>query len=111
MRTIGVVKLDVTESEEYKEPYQHTVANRMYGDNCFGGEPFFVARDPDDSNSKEDDGYVVSYVHDETTGESRFLVMDAQSPCLEVVAAVKLPQRVPYGLHGIFVTEKDLNEM
>ncbi|GJU67185.1 probable carotenoid cleavage dioxygenase 4, chloroplastic [Tanacetum coccineum] len=111
MRTIGVVKLDVTESEAYKEPHQHTGANRMYGDNCFGGEPFFIARDPDDSNSKEDDGYLVSYVHDETSGDSRFLVMDAQSPSLEVVAAVKLPQRVPYGLHGIFIAEKDLNEM
>nr|XP_043624911.1 probable carotenoid cleavage dioxygenase 4, chloroplastic [Erigeron canadensis] len=104
MRTIGVAKLDITLSE----PHEYTVASRMYGDNCYGGEPFFVARDPEDLNAGEDDGYLVSYVHNETSGESRFLVMDARSPTLDYVAAVNLPQRVPYGLHGIFIREKDL---
>ncbi|KAJ0714618.1 putative crocetin dialdehyde synthase [Helianthus annuus] len=112
MRTIGVAKLDIATSEGgNKEPHKYTMATRMYGDNCFGGEPFFVARDPEDSNLEEDDGYLVSYVHDESSGESRFLVMDARSPTLEVVAAVKLPQRVPYGLHGLFIKEKYLSSM
>ncbi|KAI3511490.1 hypothetical protein L1887_18644 [Cichorium endivia] len=110
IRTAGVAKLDIFSSEDNKDRHDHTVASRMYGNKCFGGEPFFIARDPDNPNSEEDDGYVVSYVHDESLGESRFLVMDAQSPTLEVVAAVKLPQRVPYGLHGVFIKESDLNE-
>ncbi|KAL8200099.1 hypothetical protein R6Q57_011438 [Mikania cordata] len=110
MRTIGVAKLEIaSSSSEHQEPHEHTVASRIYGDNCFGGEPFFVARDPDDPNLEEDDGYLVSYVHDERSGESRFLVMDARMPNLDIVAAVKLPQRVPYGLHGLFVKEKDLS--
>nr|ABY60886.1 carotenoid cleavage dioxygenase 4 [Rosa x damascena] len=103
----GVVKLDVS-GDEHKESI---VASRMYGQGCFGGEPFFVARDPENPEAEEDDGYVVSYVHDEKTGESRFLVMDAKSSELETVAEVKLPRRVPYGFHGLFVRESDLKKL
>jgi 9-cis-epoxycarotenoid dioxygenase len=53
----------------------------------------------------------VSYVHDEMAGESRFLVMDARSPDLDIVATVKLPRRVPYGFHGLFVKESDLKNL
>ncbi|KAK4802143.1 hypothetical protein SAY86_000346 [Trapa natans] len=104
----GVVKLDLTISGDRREC---TAAARLFGSGCFGGEPFFVARDPNDPEAEEDDGYVVTYVHDENAGESRFLVMDAKSPELEVVASVKLPRRVPYGFHGIFVRESDLNKL
>ena len=112
MRMIGVAKLDIAASKDNKDPHEHTtVASRIFGDNCFGGEPCFIAREPEDPNAQEDDGYVVSYVHDEGANESRFLVMDAQSPTLQLVAVVKLPQRVPYGLHGTFLSKKDLSEM
>ncbi|XP_073135743.1 probable carotenoid cleavage dioxygenase 4, chloroplastic [Henckelia pumila] len=102
----GVVKLDVSVSDGDRRDC--TVASRLFGQGCFGGEPFFVAREPNDPNADEDDGYLVTYVHDETNGESRFLVMDAKSPELDIVAAVKLPGRVPYGFHGLFVRENDL---
>ncbi|KAK9283447.1 hypothetical protein L1049_011690 [Liquidambar formosana] len=102
----GVVKLDLSKGERCVEC---TVASRMYGPGCYGGEPFFVAREP--NQGEEDDGYVVSYVHDEMAGESRFLVMDAKSPNFDIVAAVKLPQRVPHGFHGLFVKESDLNKL
>ncbi|KAA3460382.1 putative carotenoid cleavage dioxygenase 4, chloroplastic [Gossypium australe] len=103
----GVVKLDVSKGERQ----ECTVGSRMYGPGCFGGEPFFVAKEPQNPEADEDDGYVVSYVHNENTGESRFLVMDAQSPNLDIVAAVKLPRRVPYGFHGLFVRQSDLNKL
>lgn len=103
----GVVKLDVSNGE-HKESI---VASRMYGPDCFGGEPFFVAREPENPEAEEDDGYLVSYVHDEKTGESRFLVMDAKSSEFDIVAAVKLPRRVPYGFHGLFVRERDLKKL
>ncbi|KAL3818351.1 hypothetical protein ACJIZ3_004256 [Penstemon smallii] len=105
----GVVKLDVSVSEGDRRDC--IVASRMFGPGCFGGEPFFVAKEPDNSKADEDDGYVVTYVHNENTGESRFLVMDAKSPNLEIVAAVRLPRRVPYGFHGLFVRESDLNKL
>ncbi|KAK7307406.1 hypothetical protein VNO77_40442 [Canavalia gladiata] len=101
----GVVKLDVSRGEERKDC---TVGCRMYGEGCYGGEPFFVARE---EGGEEDDGYLVSYVHDERKGESSFLVMDARSPELDVVAAVKLPHRVPYGFHGLFVKDRDLRKV
>lgn len=102
----GVVKLDVSVAKDRRECI---VASRIFGPGCYGGEPFFVAAYPDDPEADEDEGYIVSYVHDENTGESRFIVMDAKSPDLDVVASVKLPQRVPYGFHGLFVRDKDLN--
>lgn len=105
----GVVKLDISVSEGDRRDC--IVASRMYGPRCFGGEPFFVAREPDNPEADEDDGFLVSYVHDENIGESRFLVMDAKSPNLDIVAAVKLPRRVPYGFHGLFVRESDLNKL
>lgn len=105
----GIVKLDVSVTEEDRRDC--IVGSRMFGPGCFAGEPFFVAREPDNPNAEEDDGYVVAYVHDENKGESQFLVMDAKSPTLATVAAVRLPRRVPYGFHGLFVRESDLNKL
>nr|BAM63317.1 carotenoid cleavage dioxygenase [Chrysanthemum x morifolium]BAM63318.1 carotenoid cleavage dioxygenase [Chrysanthemum x morifolium] len=105
----GVVKLDISLSEvDHRECI---VASRMFGHGCFGGEPFFVAKEPENPYAGEDDGYIVSYVHNEITDVSRFVVMDAKSPTLEIVAAVKLPHRVPYGFHGLFVREKYLTTL
>uniref|UniRef100_A0A2N9F7J5 Carotenoid cleavage dioxygenase 4 n=1 Tax=Fagus sylvatica TaxID=28930 RepID=A0A2N9F7J5_FAGSY len=104
----GIVKLDLKKGERK----ECSVATRMYGQGyCYGGEPFFVAKEEGNPNADEDDGYVVSYIHDEKAGESRFLVMDAKSPNLDLVATVKLPRRVPYGFHGLFVKESDLNNL
>lgn len=99
----GVVKLDILAEDGSSE-----VASRRFGPGCYGGEPFFVPRDPDNLDGEEDDGYVISYVHDEYRGRSSFVVMDAKSPTLETVAIVDLPRRVPYGFHGLFVSESDL---
>ena len=96
----GIVKIDLELECE--------VSRRVYGDGCFGGEPMFVAKD---GAVEEDDGYIVTYMHDENNGVSRFVVMDAKSQTLDVVAAVKLPRRVPYGFHGLFVRRGDLDQM
>ncbi|KAL9670897.1 hypothetical protein QQ045_008458 [Rhodiola kirilowii] len=103
----GVVKLDVSNERNS----ENIVGLRMFGDGCFGGEPFFVAKNPTDAGAEEDDGYLISYVHNERTDVSHFLVMDAKSPSLEVMAEVRLPTRVPYGFHGLFVADSDLNRV
>ncbi|XP_022728719.1 zeaxanthin 7,8(7',8')-cleavage dioxygenase, chromoplastic-like [Durio zibethinus] len=100
MKMSGVVKIDLKMGGE--------VGRRFYGLGCFGGEPLFVRRNPEDTMSDEDDGYLVSYVHNEQTNESKFLVMDAQSPELDIVAMVKLPRRVPYGFHGLFLAKDQI---
>lgn len=102
-----MVKLDLSISTEAGGDC--TVASRLYGAGCHGGEPFFVARDPSNLTAEEDDGFLVTYMHDENLQESMFLVMDAKSSTLDIVAAVKLPQRVPDGFHGLFVSESDLD--
>nr|AMY62111.1 putative carotenoid cleavage dioxygenase 4 [Musa troglodytarum] len=99
----GVVKLDLTLAGKS----DCVVARRDFGSTCFGGEPFFVASG-EREGEEEDEGYVVSYVHDEGSGESRFVVMDARSPDLDIVAEVLLPRRVPYGFHGLFVSQAEL---
>ncbi|CAL5055388.1 unnamed protein product [Urochloa decumbens] len=99
----GVAKLDM----ELAGTGDCTVARRDFGPGCFAGEPFFVPDDVD-GDGNEDDGYVVCYVHDERSGENTFVVMDARSPTLEIVAEVELPARVPYGFHGLFVTQAQL---
>lgn len=80
---------------------------RRFAPGCFGSEPCFVPRSRE-VGVAEDDGHVVMYYHDENTGEAELLVIDAQSPTLETVASIRLPSRVPYGLHGIFLSEEEL---
>lgn len=80
------------------------VQKHIYGDMKFGGEPFFLPRDV--NSEKEDDGYIMAFVHDEKTWKSELQIVNAMS--LEVEATVKLPSRVPYGFHGTFVEAMDL---
>ncbi|KAH9676028.1 putative carotenoid cleavage dioxygenase 4 [Citrus sinensis] len=63
------------------------------------------------TEADEDNGYVVSYVHDAKTGESKFLVTDAKSPHLDIEAVVKSTQSVPTGSHGLFVREIELRKL
>jgi len=99
----GLAKIDLEKECE--------VSRRLYGPGCFGGEPLFVPRNANavKSDEDEDDGFVGSYVHDENSGQSNFTVMDAKSPNLDIVAKVKLPRRVPYGFHSLFVSQDSLS--
>ncbi|EFJ32038.1 hypothetical protein SELMODRAFT_31991, partial [Selaginella moellendorffii] len=110
----GVAKLDLnaprcsnvtTISEEALEYDPAVVAWRKFGTGRFGSEPFFVPRNDD---AEEDDGFLLCYVHDEITGVSELLIMDASSPKLDTVASIELPSRVPYGFHGLFVNKEKL---
>lgn len=109
MKLVGVIKLDLSLSTNSSRDC--TVASRSYGPSCNGSEPFFVPREPNNTSSEEDDGYLIAYVHNEETDESKLLVMDAKSPTLETVAAIKLPGRVPTGFHGLFVRECELDKL
>jgi hypothetical protein len=65
----------------------------------------------------EDDGFLLFYVFDETQldadGEclpnavSELWIIDAKN-MRDVVACVRLPQRVPYGLHGNWFSEPQI---
>lgn len=105
-KAAGVVKLDLSIAEAGGGDC--AVARREYGLGLYGGEVYFVAREAENPAIGEDDGYLVTYVHDEVKNESWLYVMDAKSRDLEIVARVRLPGRVPYGFHGLFLHEKDL---
>ena len=61
------------------------------------GEPVFV---PTHDAAAEDEGYLVTFVHDPATSTSRFVVLDAGDMSSAPLAVVPLPQRVPFGFHG-----------
>ncbi|MGA0237983.1 MAG: carotenoid oxygenase family protein [Acidimicrobiales bacterium] len=70
------------------------------------GEPVFVSR-PD--AAAEDDGWLVTFVHDGNDGSAEFAVLDAQDFSRGYVAQVKLPQRVPFGFHGNWVPDSSVS--
>lgn len=68
-----------------------------------GGEPVFVARA---DGTAEDDGWLLTLVHDLGEGSTDFVVMDAADLARGYVARVPLPQRVPFGFHGNWVSDR-----
>jgi len=80
----------------------------------YAQEPRFVPRT---SAESEDDGWLLMYAFDESQldehghapadAKSELWIIDARD-MKEVVAKVKLPQRVPYGLHGSWFSEAEI---
>jgi carotenoid cleavage dioxygenase len=60
----------------------------------------FVPRTP---ASAEDDGYLALFVFDPASRSSDFVLLDAAHVDDEPVAVVRLPRRVPQGLHGAWI--------
>jgi carotenoid cleavage dioxygenase len=72
-----------------------------YGDGCNPGEPVFLPAAGADPDSNE--GWVMSYVHNEALTQTEFVIVDASNFDGEPTARIKLPQRVPYGFHGSWI--------
>ena len=95
--------------------YKHDLINGTievhdFGPGCATQEMVFVPRDPNasiDDPVNEDDGWVMSYVHDATTNTANVVILEAQDFSGEPVATVHLPQRVPFGFHGNWVPTTD----
>jgi carotenoid cleavage dioxygenase len=69
------------------------------------GEPVFV---PSASPKSEDDGYLMTYVHDASSDTSRFVIMDAATMDNTPVASIDLP-RIPSGFHGSWIAASVAN--
>lgn len=75
-----------------------------HGPGRAAGEPVFVAR-PD--SVAEDDGWLITFVHDVAAGTAELVVLDAQEfDRRGYVARVPLPQRVPFGFHGNWISDR-----
>ena len=55
-----------------------------------------------------DDGWLMTFVHDLNTDSAELAVLDAQDFDRGYVARVELPQRVPYGFHGNWVSDSSV---
>ncbi len=67
------------------------------GNNTIGGEPCFA---PKNSNSSEDEGWVMSIVYDGNIDKSKLVIIDTLNFDKKPVCEIILPQRVPFGAHG-----------
>ncbi|MEO5725263.1 MAG: carotenoid oxygenase family protein [Ilumatobacteraceae bacterium] len=69
------------------------------------GEGVFVGRH---GATVEDDGWLMMLVHDLPQGQTELVVLDAQDLSRPAVARVQLPQRVPFGFHGNWVSDSSV---
>ncbi|XP_039060426.1 carotenoid 9,10(9',10')-cleavage dioxygenase-like [Hibiscus syriacus] len=75
------------------------VEYHMFEKNTFCSGAAFV---PKDKGVEEDDGWAITFVHNEDTNISQVLIIEAKSFTSKPVAKITLPLRVPYGFHGCF---------
>ena len=92
----GLMKYDVNSA---------TADTHWFGDGRWGSEAPFAPRP---GARGEDDGYLVSYVHDERDGSSEVHVLDAQDMSAEPVCRIRLPVRVPLGFHATWIPGEKL---
>ena len=74
-----------------------------HGPGRSAGEPVFIARS---GSTAEDDGWLMTFVHDIGKSTAELVVLDAQDFGRGEVARVHLPQRIPYGFHGNWVSDQ-----
>ena len=70
------------------------------------GEPVFV---PAGARAGEDEGWLLTYVYDAARDASDLVIVNAGDLEAGPVAAVHLPVRVPYGFHGSWVADGEID--
>ena len=86
----AIARMDATTGEVVK----HDFGGRLVGEAAFVPRP---------GSTAEDDGYLALFVFDPASASSDFVLLDAAHVDAAPVAVVRLPQRVPQGLHGNWV--------
>ncbi|MDT5009389.1 MAG: hypothetical protein QOH57_1006 [Mycobacterium sp.] len=71
----------------------------------FHGEPGEAVFAPSSSDPDELSGWYMTYVYDPERDGSDLVILDASEFTGEPVARVQLPQRVPHGFHGNWITD------
>ncbi|XP_004300716.1 PREDICTED: carotenoid 9,10(9',10')-cleavage dioxygenase 1-like [Fragaria vesca subsp. vesca] len=95
----SLAKLYLEESNPTYQEGRIKVEYHKFEENNFCSGSVFVPRN---GGIKEDDGWIISFVHNEETDETQVHIIDAQNFEGEAIAKITLPQRVPYGFHGNF---------
>ena len=68
-----------------------------FGAGIHGAEPIFI---PSQNAKSEDDGYLMTYVYDQSIDKSDLQIFHAHDISTGPIAQIRLPQRVPFGFHG-----------
>lgn len=76
-----------------------------FGRGRYGGEAVFVPRP---GAGAEDDGWLLTFVYDTVESQSELVVVDPQDMAAAPVARLLMPQRVPYGFHGSWISNQQL---
>ena len=79
-----------------------TVEHRDDGPAHLYQEPVFIPRS---ENADEDDGWIMSFVHNKERDEADVVILHAQDFTGQPLATIQLPARVPYGFHGNWAPE------
>jgi carotenoid cleavage dioxygenase-like enzyme len=96
----GLLKFDL----DHQKVQKHS-----FGEGRYGGEGVFVPRP---GATAEDDGWLLTFVHDEVQDTSELVIVSTQEMVDEAItnqgkslctARIQIPQRVPYGFHGTWV--------
>ncbi|HLS49110.1 MAG TPA: carotenoid oxygenase family protein [Actinomycetaceae bacterium] len=84
-----------------------TGTQRVYypGDHATVGEPVFV---PGSEDAPEGHGYVFVVISRRDMMHSELVILDAQRVDAEPVCTLKIPLRIPRGLHGNWVSAEEL---
>lgn len=94
---------------KYDLQKEQIVSKVSFGHTHAGGEVFYQQRDNSDPLSKEDDGYIMTVVHDWSNKQSQFRMWDSRKlggPIYSFnkpVLIAPLKERVPFGFHTTFI--------
>ncbi len=69
--------------------------------NCRPGDLVFIA-DPT-RHSDADGGWLVGFVHHQAGDDTDLIVLDAADIARPAIATVRIPQRIPHGLHSTWI--------
>lgn len=93
----GIYKYDLKTGEKQIYPFPEG--------SCGSETPFA----PSDNAEAEDDGYLISYLIYEDTGESEAQIFDARDINKGPVCRLKIPCKVPAGFHACWVSDEKAN--
>ncbi|MBD1846746.1 carotenoid oxygenase family protein [Cyanobacteria bacterium FACHB-63] len=88
----GLLKFDLDQQRTQKH---------SFGKGRYGGEGVFVPRP---GATLEDEGWLMTFVHDEIQDTSELVIVSTQAMSDEAIARIQMPQRIPYGFHGTWVS-------
>ncbi|CAK7337629.1 unnamed protein product [Dovyalis caffra] len=97
---------DKTNSKEDQSEELIKVEYHKFEHNTFCTGAAFV---PKLGSQEEDNGWIITFVHNEDTKMSKAYIIDTKKFTSEPLAKIALPCRVPYGFHGAFMMQRVLH--